>query len=361
MNIDNLVRNNILKLKPYQSARQFTYSGNTWLNANEYPIAPHYKSQYTNIHRYPTCQPKNIINNYAAYSGIKPNQILVSRGSDESIELLMKVFCNPNKDIVMFCPPTYGMYQKSAEILGINCRAIPTQKNWQLDLLTIKSQLHNVKLIYICNPNNPTGNLIHTKNLKKLLHIIKNKALLISDEAYIDFCPHASLVHWLSTYPHLIILRTLSKAFALAGLRCGFTLANPKIIKLLVKVIAPYPIPTPVIDIATHALHPKNIKYTQSRIKQLHFNRDLLIRKLKQCSCVHTVFPSNTNYILVKFKPKYQVFKILLNHGIIVRDQSYQLGLQHCLRITIGSHNECKRIVSVLKKINLSTSNTLLV
>lgn len=357
MNINNLARNNILNLKPYQSARKLAYSGNTWLNANEYPFAPNYKLRCTNIHRYPMCQPKEIINNYATYSGVKSNQVLVSRGSDESIELLMKVFCNPNKDIIMFCPPTYGMYKTSAEILGINYRMVPTKKNWQLDLSTIKSQLNDVKLIYICNPNNPTGNIIYLNNLKKLLEIIKNKALLISDEAYVDFCPNASLTRWLSIYPHLVILRTLSKAFALAGLRCGFTLANPKIIKLLEKVIAPYPIPTPVIDIATQALNPKGIKYTQSRIKKIHIARKMLITGLKECPCVQTIFPSNTNYILVRFHPAYQVFKILLNHGIIVRDQSYQSGLTHCLRITVGSYNECQHILSVLKKIQSISSS----
>lgn len=352
MNIRDLARKNILKLTPYQSARKLGYTGNIWLNANEYPTSPNkYKYKYTNINRYPDFQPKELINNYAIYSGVNPNQILVSRGSDESIELLMKVFCNPSKDLIMFFPPTYGMYKTSAEILGINYRIIPAKKNWQPNLLAIKSQLHNVKLIYICNPNNPTGNLIHISNIKKILKIIENKALLISDEAYIDFCLNASLVRLISIYPNLVILRTLSKAFSLAGLRCGFTLANPEIIKLLEKVITPYPIPTPVIDIAAQALDPKKIKYTRSRIIKIHKNRIFLIKGLKQCSCVHTIFPSITNYILVKFYSKYQVFKILLDHGIVVRDQSYQPGLINCLRITIGSYNECQRILAVLKKI----------
>lgn len=352
MNINDLARNNILHLVPYQSARTLTYSGKIWLDANEYPTAPNYKFNYTNMHRYPMCQPKEIIKNYSYYSGIKSKQILVSRGSDESIELLMKVFCNPNKDIIMFCPPTYGMYKTSAEILGIKYKMIPTKKDWKLDLLAIKSQLNNVKLIYICNPNNPTGNIINIESLQKLLKIVKNRALLVSDEAYIDFCPQATLANYLSIYPNLVILRTLSKAFALAGLRCGFTLAHPTIIKLLEKVIAPYPIPTPVIDIATQALSSTGIKYTRSRIAKIHANRSILIKGLKECACVHTIFPSNANYILVRFHPKYQVFKILLHHGIIVRDQSHQPGLMHCLRITVGSYDECQHILAVLKKIN---------
>lgn len=356
MNIKHLVRQHILYLKPYQSARTLKHSGNIWLDANEYPMPVHRKFKYKqNIHRYPLCQPKEIINNYATYAGVQPDQILVSRGSDESIELLMKTFCNPNKDLIMFCPPTYGMYKTSAEILGINYRMIPTKKNWQLDLINIQSQLNNVKLIYICNPNNPTGNIIHPNSLKKLLQIIQNRALLIIDEAYVDFCPHISLVPFLSTYPNLIILRTLSKAFALAGLRCGFTLANTQIIQLLKKIIAPYPIPTPVIDIATQALEPIKIQYTKNRINKIHANRNMFITELKKCICVQKIFPSNTNYVLVRFYPNNNIFDILLNHGIVVRNQDYQLGLSNCLRITIGSYHECQYVISVLKKIR-STS-----
>ncbi|URJ32441.1 histidinol-phosphate transaminase [Blochmannia endosymbiont of Camponotus sp.] len=353
MNVRYLARNNILTLKPYQSARKFTHSGNIWLNANEFPIAPDYQFRHRKIHRYPTCQPHEVINNYAYYAGVQSDQILVSRGADESIELLMKVFCNPGKDVIIFCPPTYGMYKTTAEILGINYRIIPKKKNWQLDLASIESQLNNVKLIYICNPNNPTGNIIHLNSLKKLLKIIQNRALLVTDEAYIDFCPDASLVRWLSMYPHLVILRTLSKAFALAGLRCGFTLANPEIIKLLAKVIAPYPLSTPVIDIAEQALTPASIQYTQNRIATINTNRHILITGLKQCSCVQKVFNSNANYVLVKFNPKYQVFKTLLHQGIVLRDQSNQPGLVNCLRITVGTYNECKHVISVLKKLHV--------
>lgn len=350
------MRNNILNLQPYQSARKLTSLGKIWLNANEYPSAPNYKFRQMPIHRYPDCQPKKIIQYYAKYAGVKSNQVLVSRGADESIELLMKIFCNPGKDYIIFCPPTYGMYKTSAEILGINYKAIPKRKNWQLDLFSIQSQLDNVKLIYICHPNNPTGNIIHPCILKKLLKIIQNRALLISDEAYIDFYPRASLVHWLSKYPNLIILRTLSKAFALAGLRCGFTLAHPNIITLLKNVITPYPLSLPVIDIAEQALNPKNIQYTKNRINIINNNRNTLIIGLKQCPCVQKIFSSTTNYILVKFYPKYQVFHKLLHQGIVLRDQSYQLGLKHCIRITVGTYNECQYIISILRKLNVSSS-----
>ncbi|WP_159715289.1 histidinol-phosphate transaminase [Blochmannia endosymbiont of Camponotus nipponensis] len=352
MNVRYLARSDILALKPYQSARKLTYSGNIWLDANEFPIAPNYQFRYKKMHRYPSCQPQEIINNYADYAGVRSDQILVSRGADESIELLMKVFCNPGKDVIIFCPPTYGMYKTTAEILGINYRIILKKKNWQLDLTSIESQLNNVKLIYICNPNNPTGNIIHVNSLKKLLDIIQDKAILVTDEAYVDFCPNASLVRWLSIYPHLVILRTLSKAFALAGLRCGFTLANPEIIKLLEKVIAPYPLSIPVIDIAEQALTPKNIQYTLNRIDTINKNRNILITGLQQCSCVQKVFDSNANYVLVRFHPKYQIFNTLLRQGIILRDQSSQPGLMHCLRITVGTYNECKHVISILRKLH---------
>lgn len=344
-----------MHLKPYQSARRLTTSGKLWLNANEYPIAPNYKFRNVQMHRYPTCQPKTVIKYYAKYAGVQSNQILVSRGADESIELLMKVFCNPSKDYIMFCPPTYGMYKTSAEILGIKYKTIPKNKNWQLDLLSIQEKLQNVKLIYICQPNNPTGNIIKLNSLKKLLSIIHNRALLVSDEAYVDFCPNASIVRWLSIYPNLVILRTLSKAFSLAGLRCGFTLANANIIKLLKKVITPYPLPLPVIDIAEQALSPKGIQYTTKRINIIKNNRSILISELKKCPCVQKIFHSHTNYILVQFHPKYHVFNTLLHQGIILRDQSYQPGLMHCLRITVGTYKECQYIITILKKLNISS------
>ncbi len=185
----------------------------------------------------------------------KLNQNSARRGADESIELLIRAFVR--KDAVMFCPPTYGMYSVSAETFGVEQKKIMALPDWALNVNAIRENLSNTKLIYICSPNNPTGNIIDNKDLREVLDMAAGRALVVVDEAYIEFCPQYSVASWLAQYPNLVILRTLSKAFALAGLRCGFTLASPEVIEVLLKVIAPYPLSTPVAMIAAQALEPR--------------------------------------------------------------------------------------------------------
>ncbi|MDC9588993.1 histidinol-phosphate transaminase [Xenorhabdus sp. XENO-10] len=350
--INSLARENVRKLVPYMSARRLGGHGDIWLNANEYPIAPNFQLTENTLNRYPECQPATVIQRYADYADLQPEQILVSRGADESIELLLRVFCEPGRDAVLFCPPTYGMYSVSAETFGIEQKKIPVSVDWQPDIAAIKSNLNRVKLIYICNPNNPTGNLIDPAALHQILELARNRAIVAIDEAYIEFCPqHATTyatTRWLQDYPHLVILRTLSKAFALAGLRCGFTLASADIIALMLKVITPYPLATPIADIAAQALTETGIQTMRNRVEEIVSNRAYLQQALSKLTLVENVFPSETNYILVKFINAEFVFKTLWKQGIILRDQSKQPGLENCLRITIGSRNECEQLVSAI-------------
>lgn len=354
MSIRYLARANVLALEPYQSARRLSSNGDILLNANEYPLPPSYMLRYSNLNRYPFCQPAGVVNSYAAYAGVHPEQVLVCRGADEGIELLIRTFCEPGTDAILFCPPTYGMYSVSAETFGIERRTVAARKDWQLNLPQIRAQLDGVKLIYICSPNNPTGNIIDPDAIRELLEITHGRALLVADEAYIDFYLQASLTGWLTEYPHLVILRTLSKAFALAGLRCGFTLANKEVIQLLLKVITPYPLALPVIDIAEQALSTDGLQQTRARVAKINSNREALARALTSCPCVRKVYPSFSNYLLVWFDPAYQVFKTLYDQGIILRDQSKQSGLANCLRITIGTQAECQSMVTALKALNPS-------
>ncbi|MXP50899.1 histidinol-phosphate transaminase [Pantoea sp. SoEX] len=354
-NIEKLVRRNILTLVPYQSARKLGGSKKTWLwlNANEFPFSTPFKLSTLKMNRYPECQPKLLVERYANYTNLYPSQIVATRGADEAIELIMKIFCDPGKDFILFCPPTYGMYKVSAETIGIDYKIVPTINNWQLNIPEISKNLVNVKVIYICNPNNPTGSLFNLKDIYHLLEITAGKSILVIDEAYIEFCMKATLVKLLNDYNHLIILRTLSKAFALAGLRCGFILTNKKIIDLLLKVITPYPLAIPVSDIATQALSKNNIILMRNNVKQLNSNREWLLQKLKKCDCVEKVFLSESNYILVKFRDSLKVFKKLWNQGIILRDQSKILGLSQCVRISIGTSKECEHVISALKNLSL--------
>lgn len=354
--IENLARANVRKLTPYQSARRLGGNGDVWLNANEYPLAVPFDLSQQTLNRYPECQPKQVIERYAAYAGLAPEQVLVSRGADEGIELLMRAFCEPGQDAVLFCPPTYGMYSVSAESLGIEYRTVAARDDWQLNLPAIQEQLEGVKLVYVCSPNNPTGNLLERDDLRQLLEMTRGKALVVADEAYIDFCPQATLTGWLAEYPHLVILRTLSKAFALAGLRCGFTLANAEVIALLLKIIAPYPLSTPVADIAAQALSEQGVALMKEHVGELLATREQLISELRKCACVEQVFPSDTNYVLARFTNSPLVFKTLWDQGIILRDQNKQPGLAGCLRISVGTREECDRVIAALQSFGASAS-----
>ena len=348
-NIAELARANVRALTPYQSARRLGGNGDVWLNANEYPLPVPFDITQSSLNRYPECQPKQVIERYAAYVGLSPQQVLVSRGADEGIELLIRAFCEPGQDAILFCPPTYGMYSVSAETIGVEYRTVPARENWQLDLPAIAAALEGVKLVYLCSPNNPTGNLIDPRAIRELLEMTRGKALVVADEAYIEFCPQATLVGWMAEYPHLVVLRTLSKAFALAGLRCGFTLANATVIELLLKVIAPYPLSTPVADIAAQALSVGGVALMRQHVAELNANRAWLAAALAPLPCVQQVFPSETNYILARFTDSAAVFKSLWDQGIILRDQNKNPGLAGCLRISIGTRNECERLIAALQ------------
>ncbi len=291
MTIADLARANIRALSPYQSARRLGGAGHTWLNANEAPDAPALHLSKSDYNRYPEPLPAAVINAYAAYAGLTPENVLVSRGGDEAIELLLKTFCEPG-DAVLHCPPTYGMYAVSAATLGLPQKTVPLTAAWQLDLPAIEKALPGVKILYICNPNNPTGTLLHRADLLALLEMTAGRAIVAVDEAYIEYSPAESLVDVLPHYPHLAIIRTLSKAFALAGLRCGFTLANPELIALLQKTIAPYPLPGPVADLAAQALQADGLTAMRARVAATFAEREQFAAALRALPAVKHIEPS---------------------------------------------------------------------
>ncbi|HIH0973362.1 TPA: histidinol-phosphate transaminase, partial [Vibrio cholerae] len=317
--MEKLARQQIQALTPYLSARRIGGSGDVWLNANESPFNNEYKTDFARLNRYSDCQPKAMIQAYANYAGVQPEQVLTSRGADEGIELLIRAFCEPNQDVILFCPPTYGMYAISAETFGVERKKVPLTTDWQLDLPSIEANLDRVKLVFVCSPNNPTGNLVKRADIIKLLEMTQDRAIVVMDEAYIDFCPEASTVDLLAQYPNLAILRTLSKAFALAGLRCGFTLANAELINVLLKVIAPYPVPVPVAEIAVQALSPAGLARAKYQVLDLGANRAYLQVGLSMVPGVQ-VFEGWGNYLLVKFPDGDALFKAAWEHGIILRN-----------------------------------------
>ena len=345
MKIDQLARKTVRELTPYQSARRLGGSGDIWLNANESPFANEYNIKCDRLNRYSTCQPTELIDAYADYASVRPEQVLTSRGADEGIELLIRAFCEPNQDSILYCPPTYGMYAISAETFDVNTKTVPLTADWQLDLEGIRENLDGVKLVFVCSPNNPTGNLIKRQDIESLLDMTQGKALIVVDEAYIDFCLEETTANMLDQYPNLVVLRTLSKAFALAGLRCGFTLANAEVIELLLKVIAPYPVPVPVTDIAVQALSPAGRAKTKFQVLDISANRAYLQAGLGMLEDV-TVYEGYGNYLLVKFPDADALFSALWDHGIILR----RSPIENCIRISIGSRDECEKTLAFIRE-----------
>ena len=363
--IEKLARKELVDMVPYQSARRLFSHGNStiddakqtkrkvWLNANEAPGKGKYQLSSNNINRYPDFQPDNLLNAYSDYCGIERLQILATRGSDEGIELIIRSFCRAYQDSILICPPTYGMYAICAENHGAEVVSVPLQdssKGMQLNLNALKSQVGKVKVIFLCSPGNPTGNLLSKEDVITAIELFKGSAIVVIDEAYIEFSPEQTSIDLLAKYENAIILRTLSKAFALAGLRCGFTLASKDIITLLNKVIAPYPISAPVAEIASKALNTDLEKMSQ-RVQACNKQKTTLSTWLSNKKWCSEVFSSDANFILfrcINKQEKQRIFDILVEKNVFIRDQSKQVWLENCLRISIGSEHEITHIKEVL-------------
>ena len=366
---NKLAREELVDMVPYQSARRLYATGSDsasaqskiWLNANEAPGTGHYNIESSSINRYPDFQPDNLINSYCAYSGLTPANILATRGADEGIELIIRTFCKAYQDSILICPPTYGMYAISAENHGANIVRVPLIDN-QLDTENMEAQVGKVKVVFLCSPGNPTGNLLTTESIKAALELFGDTAIVVVDEAYIEFSPENTKASWLTDYPQLVVLRTLSKAFALAGLRCGFTLANPDIITMLSKVIAPYPISAPVADIASEALTTSGLEKMSTRVKETVTLRAQLSDWLNSQKWCVNVFESDANFILFQTtntKTKNFIFDHLKQQNILIRDQSSQLQLDNCLRISIGNEQELSLLKqTIINAFSQATSET---
>ncbi len=365
--INKLARAELVDMVPYQSARRLFASGDNeqanskiWLNANEAPGQGQYQLSSENINRYPDFQPKALLNAYSNYCNLPVDNILATRGADEGIELIIRSFCRAYQDNILICPPTYGMYAISAENHGAGIISVPlvntTEAKCQLDLEGLKQQVGKVKVVFLCSPGNPTGNTLPTAQIQAAIEIFKDSAMVVVDEAYYEYTNDelgAEQVNntLISQCDNVIILRTLSKAFALAGLRCGFTLSSKEVITLLSKVIAPYPIAAPVAEIASKALT-NNLGIMQARVNAANSLREQLSEWLKQQKWCSDVFDSDANFVLFRcnnIDEKNKVFNLLVEHNILIRDQSKQQQLENCLRISIGSEEEIAQLKQLLE------------
>lgn len=351
--INQLAREELVDMVPYQSARRLFASAdsqvdNIWLNANEAPGSGDYRVNAQNINRYPDFQPDNLMQAYSQYTSLETNQLLATRGADEGIELVIKAFCRAYQDNILICPPTYGMYAISAQAQGVGIVKVPQIDN-QLDIDGIKAQVGKVKVVFLCSPGNPTGNLLDKAQIEQTIELFQDNAIVVVDEAYIEFSAQDTVQGLLKKYDNLIVLRTLSKAFGLAGLRCGFTLANPAIITMLSKVIAPYPISAPVAEIASAALNQEGLAVMRTNVEQSNALRTSLSQWLNEQTWCVRVLPSQANFVLFECIDKDAIFNALKDQNILIRDQSSQLQLANCLRISIGSESELNLLKNVLE------------
>ncbi len=344
---DKLIRRALSELVPYESARRIGGTGEVWLNANENPDSADYSLSCARLNRYPEFQPAGVINGYAAYAGVTAEQLITTRGADEAIELLIRTFCEPGQDAILICPPTYGMYKISAETNATTCKQVVLDDQFQPDVDAIKAASADVKLVFLCSPNNPTGHDLESSRLLELLTFFSGKALVVVDEAYIEFSTQPSMLPLMAEYENLVILRTLSKAFGLAGIRCGFVLAQATIIEQLLKVIPPYPVPDPVAQIATQALSHEGIAKVKTQVKRLNQLKQQLFEALQHLPSVEPM-PSAGNFILIRVPDANACMQACAARGIVLRNQSKQLLLENTVRITVGNAAEMAATLDAL-------------
>ena len=349
MSVLELARAEIRALQPYSSARMEASGGQIWLNANESAWPP-IGAAGGGCNRYPEPQPPALIETLASLYGVRRDQLLVGRGSDEAIDLLLRAFCRAGQDAVVINPPTFGMYAVSARIQGAAVIEAPLAADFTLDVDALLAALTPaVKLVFVCTPNNPTGQSVPRAVIEQLAQALAGRALLVVDEAYIEFSDIPSVSDLLDRYEHLAVLRTLSKAWALAGARIGSLLAAPDVIQLLRRIMAPYPLPQPCVQVALEALSADGQRGARAHVDCVRSERTRMATALAGMSGVRDVLPSQANFLAVRFDDASRVYQRLLAAGVVVRDVRKYPNLGDALRITIGTPEENVRVLDLLQ------------
>ena len=343
-NINNILRENIKNLTPYSSARdEYQGEASVFLDANENSFGSPLDAAYN---RYPDPLQYDVKKRLSELKGVPIRNIFLGNGSDEAIDILFRSFCNPGVDNVILVPPTYGMYEVSANINDIKIKKIPLTEDFQLNLEGIAEAIDDhTKLIFICSPNNPTGNSINRDDIETLL--ANFNGVVVVDEAYINFSRQKTFIQELTEYANLVVLQTLSKAWGLAGLRVGMAFASEEIIEVMNKVKPPYNINEASQQLALQAL--ANVHQVNTWIKETLAQRDVLVLALKNFDFVLDIYPSDANFILVKTTAPKTIYNFLVEKGIIVRDRSKVDLCEGCLRITVGTPAENKILIDTLQ------------
>ena len=347
MSILSLVRPDIIALQAYSHA--------SWdpaferLHANELPWRAETDRSIAGLNRYPEPHPHVLTQRLAELYGVRSGQLLPGRGSDESIDLLVRGFCRAGVDNVVICPPTFGMYAVAARIQGAQVREVPlvTTRGFALDVERVLASCDaNTRIVFLCSPNNPTGNAMDLAAIEQLLVTLANRSLVVVDEAYIEFSGDESLTAALGRFPNLVVLRTLSKAFGLAGARVGSLIAAPEIVALLGKVIPPYSIPQLTIEAVLATLAAPQLAIQRERVAQVRAERERLAAALANCGRVQKIWPSVANFLLVDFADAQGVLGAARAAKLLIRDM--RNVSPQSLRISVGSPEQNDRLIRSL-------------
>ncbi|MCK8493406.1 histidinol-phosphate transaminase [Spirosoma sp. RP8] len=350
--LNNILRPHILGITPYSSARdEYTGKEGVFLDANENPLGS--ATPEGDYNRYPDPHQWAIKQKLAPIKGVRPEQIFLGNGSDEPIDLLVRATCTPGKDNILIMPPTYGMYEVSANINDVALIKVPLTPAFQVDTDAVLKAINaNTKLIWLCSPNNPSGNLLQEEAIRTILEAADH-SLVIVDEAYIDFADTPSWTNQLDQYPNLVVLQTFSKAWGLAALRLGMCFASEELIGIMNKIKPPYNISAPTQTLALEALDREAEK--DEMVTTILTERTNLAEILRSLPFVQVIHPSDANFLLVQFEDAKQTFEYLIEQQVIVRDRSKVKLCDGCLRISIGTRAENERFVDTLRQMPRSS------
>lgn len=347
--LTEIARPEIQALQPYSHASW--EPGLVRLHANECPWRAPGDASEAGLNRYPEPHPHALMDRLADHYGVPHGWLLAGRGGDELIDLLIRCYCRAGSDAVLITPPTFGMYAVAARVQGANVINLPLQAEagFQVDFAALRAAVTPaVKLVFLCSPNNPTGNLVPVDEVLQLADDLSGRALVIVDEAYIEFAGRESLALQVARHPALVVLRTLSKAFALAGARCGAMIAQPEIVQMLQRIIQPYAITQLSIEAVFAALEPANAAVARERVATLIRERERLASALAGCARVARVWPSAANYLLVEFLDAADALRRTHDAGLLVRDFRSSPGLTRALRISVGTPEQNDRLLASL-------------
>jgi histidinol-phosphate aminotransferase len=352
MSVLELLRPDLRGFEGYASARRTQVAGSVWLNANETP-RPSAVDPTRRLHRYPEPQPWALRERLAAHYGVNPEQLMITRGSDEGIDLLVRATCRPGIDAVAIAPPCFGMYAVSARLQGAPLLEVPLRERagtFAWDLAGLQAAVERgARLVFLCSPANPTGQSLSAAELEALARSLQGRALLVVDEAYAEFSRATGAIGLMARFPELVVLRTLSKAHALAGARVGALLAAPALVRLLRNLSAPYPIAAPSAALALRALSPRSLSRTARRVAATVREREWLAPRLRALAGVRRVHDSDANFLLARFERVREAGQRLADAGVVVRDMSAMPGLEDALRVTVGTRRDNLALLAALR------------